>query len=161
ANPSKRFSHSHDQVIVYHKGDDYPFNVQSGGVSEYRNRYERFVEADNTLRFGRMSDSKDQLIALRVNKLQKELGRPLRSDDVLFDFNTETKVYDDVFTDISIVKGNSEERTAYPTQKPEGLLQRIIAAYTNDSALVADFFGGSGTTAIAAERLGRRWIVCD
>jgi adenine-specific DNA-methyltransferase len=161
ANPSKRFSHSHDQVIVYHKGDDYPFNVQSGGVSEYRNRYERFVEPDNTVRFGRMADSKDQLIALRVNKLQKELGRAMRPDDVLFDFNTEAKVYDDVFTDISIVKGNSEERTAYPTQKPEGLLQRIIAAYTNDNAVVADFFAGSGTTAVAAERLGRRWIVCD
>jgi len=53
------------------------------------------------------------------------------------------------------------ERTGYPTQKPEALLERIIKASSNPGDLVADFFSGSGTTAIVAGRLERRWIACD
>ena len=49
----------------------------------------------------------------------------------------------------------------YATQKPEKLLERIIKASSNEGDLVCDFFGGSGTTAAVAERLGRRWITCD
>ena len=49
----------------------------------------------------------------------------------------------------------------YSTQKPEKLLERIIKASSNEGDLVCDFFGGSGTTAAVAERLGRRWITCD
>ncbi|MDA7999833.1 MAG: site-specific DNA-methyltransferase [Alphaproteobacteria bacterium] len=53
------------------------------------------------------------------------------------------------------------QRTGYQTQKPEGLLERIIKASSDEGDLVVDFFTGSGTTARVAERLGRRWIVCD
>lgn len=53
------------------------------------------------------------------------------------------------------------EKTGYDTQKPEGLLNRIIQSSTSEGALVADFFVGSGTTAAAAEKLNRRWIVSD
>lgn len=53
------------------------------------------------------------------------------------------------------------ERTGYPTQKPEGLLQRIILASSNKNDIVADFFCGSGTTALVAARNGRRFITCD
>ncbi|HUH99188.1 MAG TPA: site-specific DNA-methyltransferase [Anaerolineales bacterium] len=53
------------------------------------------------------------------------------------------------------------ERTGYPTQKPEGLLERIILASSNQGDLVADFFCGSGTTALVAARLGRKFIACD
>lgn len=49
----------------------------------------------------------------------------------------------------------------YATQKPEALLERIIKASSNEGDLVCDFFGGSGTTAAVAERLGRRWITTD
>jgi DNA modification methylase len=49
----------------------------------------------------------------------------------------------------------------YPTQKPEGLLRRIIEWATRPGDLVADFFCGSGTTLVAAEKLGRRWLGCD
>ena len=52
-------------------------------------------------------------------------------------------------------------RLGYPTQKPEGLLDRIIRASSNSGDLVADFFGGSGTLAAVAEKLGRRWITSD
>lgn len=53
------------------------------------------------------------------------------------------------------------ERTGYPTQKPEALLERIILASSNKGDLVADFFCGSGTTALAAAKHGRRFITCD
>ncbi len=53
------------------------------------------------------------------------------------------------------------ERVAYATQKPEALLDRIIKASSNSGDLVLDTFCGSGTTPSVAEKLGRRWIVCD
>jgi site-specific DNA-methyltransferase (adenine-specific) len=53
------------------------------------------------------------------------------------------------------------ERSGYPTQKPEALLERIILASSNPGDLVADFFCGSGTTPNVAVRHGRRFIACD
>jgi len=53
------------------------------------------------------------------------------------------------------------ERTGYPTQKPEALLERIIRASSNSGDLVADFFCGSGTSLAVARRLGRGWLGCD
>jgi adenine-specific DNA-methyltransferase len=67
----------------------------------------------------------------------------------------------DWWTDINSLQTWSPERTGYDTQKPEPLLERIITAASKPGALVADFFGGSGTTVAAAEKLGRRWIVAD
>ncbi len=55
----------------------------------------------------------------------------------------------------------SKEYTGYPTQKPSELLERIIKASSNEGDIVADFFGGSGTTGVIAERLNRRWILSD
>lgn len=63
--------------------------------------------------------------------------------------------------DISMINPVAHERIGYATQKPEALLERIIKASSNKGDLVADFFGGSGTTAAVAERLGRRWITTD
>jgi DNA modification methylase len=54
-----------------------------------------------------------------------------------------------------------KERSGYPTQKPEALLERIILASSNPGEVVADFFCGSGTTAVVSARLGRRWLACD
>lgn len=62
---------------------------------------------------------------------------------------------------MTIVPTNSKERTGYPTQKPVKLLERIIRASSDPGDLVADFFGGSGTTGVAAKRLGRRFILVD
>lgn len=53
------------------------------------------------------------------------------------------------------------ERTGYPTQKPEALIERIVRASSSKGDLVADFFAGAGTVPLVAERLGRRWIACD
>ncbi|MGH2363557.1 MAG: site-specific DNA-methyltransferase [Chloroflexota bacterium] len=67
----------------------------------------------------------------------------------------------DVWTDIRPVPAQGSERLNYATQKPEGLLERIIRTSSNEGGLVADFFCGSGTTLAVAEKLGRRWIGVD
>lgn len=54
-----------------------------------------------------------------------------------------------------------QERTGYPTQKPERLMERIILATTKPGDLVADFFSGAGTTGSVATRLGRKFILSD
>lgn len=62
---------------------------------------------------------------------------------------------------MTIVPTNSRERTGYPTQKPLKLLERIISASSRPGDLVADFFAGTGTTGVAAKRLGRRHLLVD
>jgi adenine-specific DNA-methyltransferase len=54
-----------------------------------------------------------------------------------------------------------KEKLGYDTQKPEGLIRRIIETSSNQGDLIADFFSGSGTTASVAEKMGRRWITSD
>ncbi|MBI4241153.1 MAG: site-specific DNA-methyltransferase [Candidatus Rokubacteria bacterium] len=62
---------------------------------------------------------------------------------------------------MTIVPTNSAERTGYPTQKPERLLQRIIMASSKPGDLVLDYFAGTGTTGVVAKRLGRRFLLVD
>ena len=62
---------------------------------------------------------------------------------------------------MTIVPPGSAERTGYPTQKPVRLLERIVAASSRAGDLVLDPYAGSGTTGVAAERLGRRWLLVD
>jgi site-specific DNA-methyltransferase (adenine-specific) len=62
---------------------------------------------------------------------------------------------------MTIVPPGSAERTGYPTQKPVRLLERIVAASSRPGDLVLDPFAGSGTTGVAAARLGRRWVLVD
>lgn len=71
------------------------------------------------------------------------------------------KIIDDNWADIPRVMPASPEYIDYATQKPEKLVERIIKASSNEGDLVCDFFGGSGTTAAVAEKLGRRWITTD
>jgi adenine-specific DNA-methyltransferase len=66
-----------------------------------------------------------------------------------------------MWTDIPAVNSQASERLGFPTQKPVALVERIIKASCPPGGLVLDCFSGSGTTAEAAERLGRRWILID
>jgi len=61
----------------------------------------------------------------------------------------------------TIVPTNSHEKTGYPTQKPLGILRRIIQASSRPGDIVLDFFAGSGTTGVAAIELGRRFVLVD
>ena len=76
------------------------------------------------------------------------------------DENLGAKV-NDVWDDINPVNSQALEKQNYPTQKPEALLSRIISVSSNEGDIVTDFFIGSGTTAVVAEKLGRKWIGSD
>lgn len=69
----------------------------------------------------------------------------------------EHKLIDNVWTDIEAYNYSSD----YPTEKHIELLERIITNFSNEGDLVADFFAGSGTTSVVAEKKGRQWIGCD
>ena len=61
----------------------------------------------------------------------------------------------------TIVSPTGREKTGYPTQKPEGILRRIVQASSREGDWVLDFFAGSGTTGAVASDLGRRFILVD
>ncbi len=67
----------------------------------------------------------------------------------------------DVWTDVDPINSQAKERLGYPTQKPEALLARILETSTKVGDWVLDPFGGCGTTAAAAEKLGRNWVIID
>jgi site-specific DNA-methyltransferase (adenine-specific) len=67
----------------------------------------------------------------------------------------------DVWIDLTSIGGTSPERLGYPTQKPLGLLERIISASSNEGDVVLDPFCGCGTAVHAAQKLGRQWIGID
>ena len=70
------------------------------------------------------------------------------------------KTHDNLQSNWSDIPGYSQT-TGYPTENSEELLKRVILAGSERGDLIMDVFGGSGTTAAVAEKLGRRWIVCD
>jgi site-specific DNA-methyltransferase (adenine-specific) len=61
----------------------------------------------------------------------------------------------------TIVATNGREKTGYPTQKPVGILKRMILASSNPGDCVLDFFAGSGTTGEACQQTGRRFVLID
>jgi DNA modification methylase len=67
----------------------------------------------------------------------------------------------DVWTDLKPIHNIAAERLGFPTQKPEALLERIIASSSNEGDVVLDPFCGCGTTVAAAKKLKRRWIGID
>jgi len=81
-----------------------------------------------------------------------------------YELNEEGAGLDDWWADNKVQKilsPTAYENLKYATQKPKGLLNRIIEGHSNLNDIVADFFGGSGTTAAVAEKLNRRWIITD
>jgi site-specific DNA-methyltransferase (adenine-specific) len=63
--------------------------------------------------------------------------------------------------EIPVLNNGMAEKTGHPTQKPEELIRRLVAASSNPGEQVVDPFGGSGTTAVVCELLGRKWAVCE
>lgn len=160
SNATRRYPQNHDTLFCYGRTADYYFRPVRSADSEYKKRFSRWV-VDNKVRYGAVAHSDDKLIKGRIRKVEKELGRDLIEEDVLFDFDREFKTQDDVFYDISIIKGNAAENLGFGTQKPEKLIDRLISASCPEGGLVADFFSGSGTTAAVAERTRRRWVLAD
>src|SRR5690606_37156642 len=88
-------------------------------------------------------------------------GRGMPIDDVWNANSAEFALQGAESLDSIQIKSFSTEKTGYATQKNESLLRRIITASSNPGDLVVDAFCGSGTTGVAAVRLGRHFIGCD
>jgi site-specific DNA-methyltransferase (adenine-specific) len=100
-------------------------------------------------------------------KQRRRVMAPYRDGDGPKDWTPDTNgAYRDthpsnLWTDISVPFWSMPENTDHPTQKPEKLLAKIILASTNAGDLVLDPFAGSGTTAVAAKKLGRRCVAIE
>ena len=138
---AKKFPQKHDVIYSFTRNSEYIWNTQYKPHSpEYIKRFKK--------------DENGRLYRDDVNPTGGG-SRIIYLDEV------EGDIVDSIWDDIPPVNPVAKERVGYATQKPEKLLERIIKASSNEGDLVCDFFGGSGTTAAVAERLGRRWITCD
>jgi len=81
-------------------------------------------------------------------------------DNPKLQYLVQEKILENLQSNWTDIPGYSSS-TGYPTENSEVLLERIISVATNENDLVLDCFAGSGTTAAVAEKLGRRWIMCD
>lgn len=148
------YKRKHDVVLFYQKTDSRQFNIQRLQLSESTmQRYGSYFDKNGHITYRWLKENNPGVFA-------KLKGQPDDLDQPWLDINNGQPL-SDWWDDISPLKSHFKESVGYATQKPEALLERIIKASSNEGDLVCDFFGGSGTTAAVAERLGRRWITCD
>jgi site-specific DNA-methyltransferase (adenine-specific)/adenine-specific DNA-methyltransferase len=159
-------------------GADFSMDIEIGGETFHKepNLLEQIAYRDT---WGRGADSFIAMIYERLIRIDN-IGD--YSEISITEFRKQGKIYDypsgklgliryldeakgeaitDMWIDISEVNSQAIEDTGYATQKPAGLLERILTASSNEGDLVADFFCGSGTTAAVAEKLRRKWIATD
>lgn len=137
------FAKKHDTIFVYKKSKDNIFNIQ-------KERDIKKIVNINPEKI--LTDEKGEFIWYIRPNTNPKVPHGVKS---YLD-----KYVQDVWN-IPIVNPQAKERLDYATQKPEALMERIIKASSNKNSIVADFFGGSGTTPSVAEKLGRRWIAAD
>jgi len=142
ANVSSAFQRMHDNVFFYRMSPNSTFHEQRVQLPESRKR--NLVQIIDGVKVA-MRDENGKVVYRQ------------QTDKPVSDYWDDTDIWDEIYQ----VGKNGKERLDYATQKPEALLERIIKASSNEGDLVCDFFGGSGTTAAVAERLGRRWITTD
>ncbi len=129
----KHFARKHDAILFYTKGNKWTFNYEDILVNRTNRTY--------------FTDKNGDRYWLKYGKR--------------YYLKHEGKVPEDWWADIDPLHGPYKERLGYPTQKPLELLERIIKASTNEGDIVLDPFCGCGTTLVAAEKLGRKWIGID
>jgi DNA modification methylase len=137
----RSFGRKHDSILWYARTADYAFYPDAVRVARKPASHMRTVRGED----GGLVQEKTDRRTGRVYRYPLAAG----------------KVPEDWWTDIETLNRGDRERTGWPTQKPERLLERIVAAAAAPGALVADWFAGAGTTAVAAQRLGRRFIAVD
>lgn len=155
------FPRKHDCVYWYSNSKDYTFNVMRKGAED-NSLYQRWIkysEDGETITYKNFPRTDRVKFDMYVKRFVSQNKKMPKDDDVIYRF--EGALIDDVWEDCPAVFRLLSEKTGYSTQKPETLLTRIIKASSNEGDLVCDFFGGSGTTAAVAEKLGRRWITGD
>jgi len=130
------FGRKHDTILWYARGDDWAFYPDA-------------------VRVPRRGGSHMRLIGGVQEKTDRKTGRVYRYPVAA------GKVPEDWWTDVETLNHSDRERTGWPSQKPERLVERVLAAVTRPGDRVADWFAGSGTTAAVAQRLGRRFVTSD
>lgn len=152
----KYFKHKHDSILVYKNSnsDERVFNIIRKRLSESTiKRYKPYFDENGKISYQSLKDSNPGVFA-------KLKGIPDDLSETWLDINNGAPL-SDWWVDISALKNGFAESTAYPTQKPEALLERIMLASSNPGALVFDCFMGSGTTQAVAMKLGRRFLGAD
>jgi DNA modification methylase len=135
------FGRKHDTILWYARGDDHAFHPDAVRVARRAGSHMRVVTGEDGTEVQEKTDRKTG----RVYRYPLSAG----------------KIPEDWWTDIETLNHSDRERTGWPSQKPERLIERILLATTAPGDRVADWFAGSGTTAAVARRLGRRFIVAD
>lgn len=156
-----KFPKKHDSILMYGKTNNVVFHPQNtGNPDEDANykRWKKYFNKNNQITGANYPDD-DSKFSGYIKKFEKANGyKPKSSKDIILTVNG--KLVDSVW-EIQSINPMSKERSGYPTQKPEELLERIISSSSNKGDIVLDVFGGSGTTAAVAEKLERRWITGD
>lgn len=134
----KHFPKNHDVIYWYRNGQTFTFNK----IKEER------VEKQRQLKRA-WSKEKQKLVNARDE------------NGALIYIEAEDRGVDDVWYMSMLQPADKTQNLGYKTQKPETVVETVVAAASNEGDLVADFFVGSGTTASVAERLGRRWLASD
>jgi hypothetical protein len=183
---SQHLGRIHDDMLLYSKCQKYTWNIQYSAYSdEYLESHYRSIEAgtgrryrlDNltapggsskgnpsyelmgVTRFWRYSQTRMAELVTQGRVIQTKPGTVPQYKRYLDEMPGVP--IQDIWDDVSAINSQAKEAEGYATQKPEGLLERVIRLGSNEGDLVADFFCGSGTTAAVAEKLGRKWICTD
>lgn len=164
ANVKSNLVRNYNSIYFYSKGRKPHLNLKDGAISKsVQKRWGKYIEPDGTILFRTLRNSGEDLELEKAHKsfLSREGREPL-DGDIARDYS-DGSFLKDVWDDIPIIRQNEayKEYVGYATQKPIALLERIIGFASPSDGLVADFFAGSGTTAAAAELLGRKWIASD
>ncbi|MBB4615181.1 DNA methyltransferase [Novosphingobium taihuense] len=180
-----RFPSSHDVILFYRKNGNAAWNPQFGSYDEsYVESHYSLIEEGTGRRYqldNLLNPNKDRpnltyefLGVTKVWRWTKERMQRAYDDGRVIQSGPgkvpRFKRYLDeqkgmaltsVWTDIPPLNSQAQERLGYPTQKPLALLERIIAASSNEGHVVLDPFCGCGTAVHAAQKLGRRWLGID
>lgn len=164
------FPRKHDTLLFYTKSNENKHIFNEQRIKEERSIPELIKEQagdyfycddEGYIHWSRIKHKENNQIKRFYKKFVDKYGREPQDGDKLFIIKD--PIAKSVWSDVKILNDvvKSIERTSYPTQKPESLIERIIKASSNEGDLIADFFCGSGTTLAVAEKQGRKWIGTD
>lgn len=182
---SNSFQKMHDTILLYSKAETYTFNpVYIDATEGQKKKHEKGYDRNSVFIDG---SRKPQLLVYDQSKVDAAIARgtidlseyarvvkvketrtiahdvwpmSVANSFVKVEMECDEKSVSDLW-EINYINSQSSERTDYPTQKPQTLLERIVSASSNPGDLVFDCFMGSGTTQAVAMKLGRRFIGAD
>ncbi len=180
---AKRFGRNTDTIWFYTKGDEWTWNQQFGDYdSAYLKSHYRY-ETDDGRRYRTDNLTAGGLTGggyeyewngvERVWRLPRESMQRLHDDGrirytrngvaeyIRYLDESQGMPLQSLWDDIAPINSQARERLGFQTQKPQALLERIVASSSNEGDVVLDPFCGCGTTVAAAEKLGRKWAGID